>query len=373
MKRKQTQNPAAEVLTVAAAFTGCFLGAGYVSGQEIYQFFGAFGVGGVVGLILTICGLFAAGCLLLRLTMLTRDGAIDRAVVGADKPALLFLVGAAEIVMMFGTYFVMIAGAGALIEQITEIESAHYAGAFVFTILVSALALLGLRGLLRLFSAAVPPLVAFAVVIAVASLVKNGGFPAFAEIEHTNPLLPNWAVAAVSFASYNYFCCVGILCPVGAELQRRGVIAPAILLGCCFLFLIAFGIIVTINACPDAAGAPLPMLAAAEWVWFPLRYIFAVLLFLAITGAALSVLIPIMTYFEGKLTWCRSHNILTVCAVSVPAFLLSCFGFTELVGTVFSTIGYLSLVILFGIVRHYVAVRKRAAREGNTDGTKGTF
>lgn len=30
-------------------FTGCFLGAGYVSGQELYQFFGAFGAAGNSG------------------------------------------------------------------------------------------------------------------------------------------------------------------------------------------------------------------------------------------------------------------------------------------------------------------------------------
>ncbi len=369
MKRDRTLRPAAEALVIAATFTGCFLGAGYVSGQEIYQFFGAFGAEGVVGLILAISVIFAAGCLLLRLTMLTRDGAIDRTVVGADRPVLLFLVGAAEIAMMFGTYFVMIAGAGALFEQITGLDGTHYASAFVFTVLVSLLALLGLKGLMRLFTAAVPLLVAFTVFIAAASLVKNGGLPVFAEVEHTNPLLPNWAIASVSFASYNYFCCVGVMCPVGAQLQRSRIIAPAILTGSCFLFLVAFGVIITVNACPEAAEASLPMLAAAEWVWSPLRYAFAGLLFLAITGAALSVLIPTATYFEEKISFCSRHKIVTVCAVSLPAFLLSCFGFTELVGTVFSTIGYLSLVILFGIIRHYIVVKKRTKCEDDTHGT----
>ena len=35
-------------------FTGSFLGAGFVSGQEIMQFFGVFGKMGVVGMFLSV-------------------------------------------------------------------------------------------------------------------------------------------------------------------------------------------------------------------------------------------------------------------------------------------------------------------------------
>ena len=39
---------------IAVAFTGSFLGAGFVSGQELLQFFGVFGGYGIIGMILTI-------------------------------------------------------------------------------------------------------------------------------------------------------------------------------------------------------------------------------------------------------------------------------------------------------------------------------
>ena len=38
----------------ALTFAGCFLGAGYVSGQELWQFFGVFGRGGLLGLALAM-------------------------------------------------------------------------------------------------------------------------------------------------------------------------------------------------------------------------------------------------------------------------------------------------------------------------------
>ena len=37
-------------LRLALTFAGCFLGAGYVSGQELWQYFGAFGGMGLPGL-----------------------------------------------------------------------------------------------------------------------------------------------------------------------------------------------------------------------------------------------------------------------------------------------------------------------------------
>ena len=39
---------------LGAAFSGCFLGAGYVSGREMWQFFGRFGPVGWLGLCLSI-------------------------------------------------------------------------------------------------------------------------------------------------------------------------------------------------------------------------------------------------------------------------------------------------------------------------------
>ena len=53
-------------LRLGLTFAGCFLGAGYVSGQELWQYFGAFGTHGLLGL--------ALGMLFLRLKDRTLAG-----------------------------------------------------------------------------------------------------------------------------------------------------------------------------------------------------------------------------------------------------------------------------------------------------------
>ena len=70
------------------AFAGCFLGAGYVSGQELWQFFGSFGAKGVAGLLLAVALLFFTGIIMILLGRLTRLSEIDKIVVRRDWPLL---------------------------------------------------------------------------------------------------------------------------------------------------------------------------------------------------------------------------------------------------------------------------------------------
>ena len=58
--------------TLAFTYVGCFLGAGCISGQELWQFFGAFGNWGYVGFALATLLFVVIGVLFIRLTQKTR-------------------------------------------------------------------------------------------------------------------------------------------------------------------------------------------------------------------------------------------------------------------------------------------------------------
>lgn len=101
-------------LRLGLAFAGCFLGAGYVSGQELWQYFGAFGTHGLLGLVLAIALLGGTGVLLLRLSARTGIEAMDALIVRADIPWLRTLVGVLTAALLFGVVCIMAAGIGAL-------------------------------------------------------------------------------------------------------------------------------------------------------------------------------------------------------------------------------------------------------------------
>lgn len=344
-------------LSLCFTFTGCFLGAGYMSGQEIYQFFGAFGIKGVCGLVFAVIALWVLGAMLVRIVDKTRVSAIDKTVVGSDNKFLLTLVGVAEVLMFFGTYFIMIAGAGALIAQVFPFPHAQLTGCALYTLLLFVLATQGIDGLVKIFTGAVPLLILFAVVLGGVSLVKMAPTGIHFPVSTTyNPMIPNFAVGAFAFSAYNFFCCVGVMCPVGLRVRSRRSVIVALFLGAVCLFFVAFGVISSLAACEGAAESEIPMLAAAASFGDVYGCIFAFLLFLAMMGAGLASLIPTVTYCSEHITLCEKHPKLTALAVSVLGFMLSSFGFSDLVGSVFSFFGYVSAFIILGVVIQYVRV-----------------
>ena len=351
-------------LSLCLTFTGCFLGAGYMSGQEIYQFFGAFGIKGVFGLIFAVIILFILGVILVSLVDKTKVSAIDRTVVGSDNKYLLIAVGAAEVIMLFGTFFVMIAGAGSLIEQVSGLPFSRFWGGALYTLLLCGISVRGIRGLVKVFTGAVPPLILFTVLLGAVSLVKmlpDGiSFPVSTGY---NPMIPNFVVGALAFSAYNFFCCVGVMCPVGLQIKSRRSVLLAIGGGAVCLFAVAFGVIATLAACDGASEAEIPMLYAASSFdgIFGRAFggIYAILLMLAMIGAGLASLIPTVTYFAGHFAWVDRHTALFTLLVGALGYGLGCFGFSTLVGSVFSGFGFISLFIIIGVVRNYIRVSKQ--------------
>ena len=124
-------------LRVGFTFAGCYLGAGYVSGQELWQFFGCFGRRGIGGLVLAVSLSFFFGVLLLRLVQRTGLHQTDTLVVRRPIPLLRGAVGVLQLVILFGLFVIMTAGVGALLRQLFGLSSA--VGSALFCVVVTLL------------------------------------------------------------------------------------------------------------------------------------------------------------------------------------------------------------------------------------------
>lgn len=140
-------------LRLALTFAGCFLGAGYVSGQELWQYFGAFGARGLLGLALAVVLLGGTGVLLLRLSARTGIETMDALIVRADIPWLRTAVGVLTAALLFGVVCIMAAGIGALGNQMLGLPV--WLGAAIACVLIAAAAYFGLGGMVSVFTVAV--------------------------------------------------------------------------------------------------------------------------------------------------------------------------------------------------------------------------
>ena len=227
-------------LRLALTFAGCFLGAGYVSGQELWQYFGAFGARGLLGLVLAIVLLGGTGVLLLRLSARTGIETMDALIVRADIPWLRTVVGVLTAALLFGVVCIMAAGIGALGEQMLGLPV--WLGAAIACVLIAAAAYFGLGGMVSVFTVAVPCMIVAALVIAGIRLHRTGLTAAAFAAGDTNPMLGNWATSAVNYAAYNFFATVGILAPLTRHLKKPGTAVWGTVLGCVLLLAVYMGL-----------------------------------------------------------------------------------------------------------------------------------
>lgn len=178
-----------EMKTLPLAFTyvGVFLGAGFVSGPELWQFFGAFGNWGYVGFLLAAVLFTLFGILLVRLTQVAHTDEMDRLLVPWNIPWLRGASGIVAAAFLFGVVVIMAAGSGALLEQMTGLPT--WIGNALFMLAVALVALLGVTGMVSAFSALIPVLVLATLAFAAAAWhkVRHGEYLPVGERQHQSP------------------------------------------------------------------------------------------------------------------------------------------------------------------------------------------
>jgi uncharacterized membrane protein YkvI len=347
-------------LKLALTFAGCFLGAGYVSGQELWQFFGVFGLGGYFGLVLAMAFLFAVAAALTGLARRTGVYEPDKLVVGFDVKALRGVMMGLELVFLFGIGTIMTAGVGALLNQLFGLPS--WLGSAAFAAAVAVIAIFGLRGMVSAFSVSVPILAAATLIFGLVSL-SRGGFSALPETVTSgpNPMMPVWFVGAITFSCYNIFGNFAVLSPLSRYIPDRKTALAGIGLGALLLLCIALGVMVSVSGMPSSLSAQLPMLALAGSMSPWLGIMYGVLLLMAMFGTSLSSEVAFMDFVCAKSEKLSAGRRLLIAAYAVLTFIGSLEGFGGLIATVYPVFGYCSSVFVALLAVH--CVRDRKARK----------
>lgn len=350
-----------EVKSPALAFTyvGCFLGAGFVSGQELWQFFGAFGNWGYLGFIVAAALFVFFGILLVRITQMTGIEEMDRVLIPWNVPWLQKVTGAIEALFLLGVVIIMTAGVGAMLDQLLGLPA--WIGDGIFVLTVALIAILGVSGMVGVFSALVPLLVAATLLFALAAFWKYGVTDVFSLAKtNINPLMPNWLVAALTYVAYNILGAIGIITPVGKLVKKKGTVYTGITLAGFMLIGVAGSVLTSLAVYLPAADAELPMVALATSLSPVLGSCYGVLLLLGMFCNALASLVALVVYLEQKFPVLlpKRKPVLLVSAVLV--WLGSLGGFGDLIGVIFPVFGYISIFYLACLVIHFMRARKNA-------------
>ncbi len=344
-------------MSLGLTYAGCFLGAGFVSGQEIWQFFGAFGVYGVLGLILTFLLHFLFGVILIKLIHNTHITEMDKLVVWKNIPWLRALVGTITTFFMFSVLVIMSAGAGALINRMFSIP--YSVGCGLFCLMVALVSLKGVDGMVVALSRLVPAMIVGGVLIGIITVCRQGFmFDFTVNSSDYNGLLQNWFFSAFTYASHNLFCTIGILAPVALSIDKKTVV-PGIGAGSIMMLLIALCVAFGIFSNVSVSTTQLPMLELAYNINSVLGIVYAILLLFGMFGTSLSSIVGVVSYVEQKSIWFKEHNRSMVIIIALIGCICSFAGFSDLIGVVYPISGYFGFAVILAVIIHWIRKLKK--------------
>ncbi|MBE6798359.1 MAG: hypothetical protein E7525_01055 [Ruminococcaceae bacterium] len=347
---------------IMITMSACMFGAGFISGQELWQFFGSFGTFGIICLVL-------GGALTALLTFMTvhcasiyKTSQMDRIIIPFDSKFLIRLTGGIELSFMFCIYVIMLAGAGTLIENMTGSFILRVICSCAFCFGVVSVSLKGIGSAVKTFDLLVPIMVVVAIIIGIAVTVKNG-FPSLniPTPKAQNPLLSNPILSMLTFVSYNFFCTVGTFAFLGKNGISGKRTALGSILGGIVLTLVGLMIIVAILAVPGSENAELPLLYLAGSINTPLKYIVAITLLIAMFGASVSVYVPIPEYLANFKHIADKSTLISI-LISLAALGLSFIGFSDLISVIYPIYGYISFAAMIGITANFIKALKKGKK-----------
>ena len=329
-------------LGIAGTYIGTVIGAGFASGQEVYQFFGHFGLWGALGIGLAAALFVWFGFAVVetgrRLGSISHSSLVE-SVAGRLSPAL----DAAITFFLFGGIVAMLSGAGAVVFEQCGIP--RLAGSVLMVAASALTVMFGLKGIVIAISAFVPFILVTVVFVSAVTLVASGlDLRALAFADPARAPISTWLGSAVIYVSYNLLTASAVLAPLGPVAGTRRRIAAGVLLGGAGLGIAAMAIHLSIlSLLPASAARDIPMAYVTSRLGPAVKVAYTIVLLAEIYSTAVADL------FGFAARFCRPQSrafAVMVILASGLALAGASLGFTTVVRTVYPAAGYAGGLLL---------------------------
>ena len=339
---------------IATTYIGTVVGAGFASGQEVLQFFGYYGVGGFIGLILTTLLFIIYGYIILSLGKKFSANSYLEVIRYAGGKWLVRVIDLIISIFLFGVFTTMVAGSGAIFSELLGIPSIW--GNLVMITAALSTAILGIGGVVSAISYIVPLLIFGIFFMVIKSIM--GSIPItldiFQKVVTAQAPIFHWSLSAIIYVSYNLIIAIAVLAPLGAEIEddsklKKGAILGGIGLGTggiAILFILLLYL-------PEVSNFEVPMshIAGKFAPWFQIGY--SLILLTEIYTTAVSNLYG----FVIRLTDNNYRYKMYLYLTSIGGLIVSQAGFSNLVYYLYPVVGYVGILLMVGLTLGYIRAR----------------
>jgi uncharacterized membrane protein YkvI len=336
-------------LNVAVAYVGAVVGAGFISGQELVQFFIRFGVWGLIGWLFVAGVVIYGGSKALQNFAEAKYQSFDDLMVNLFGRKIANVAGIVTTGYLLGGMIIMLSGAGTLLAELLSLPL--WMGVAMITVAMYFVTVGKAERLFAVSKWLVPALIAgtLAVTFMVLKDVNLASFNIEEVFIVKNPsvLLPNWAISIVLYLGYNILGAlvsfISIARNITPEEGREGGYLGGIIVSVLGTLLIAsmwFTYAIWQNA-------DLPAVAVVRAVAPNLYAFFAPCMMIAMFTVASNYSLGIALAAEKKTNWSFktiSLLLLVICGFAALA------GFSKLLGIIYPVFGIIATVLAIWLI-----------------------
>ncbi|PLA37444.1 hypothetical protein CYJ46_08335 [Corynebacterium coyleae] len=335
-----------KTLKVALALVGLTVGAGFASGQEVIQYFLAFGYKGIIGAAIAgaAIAIFSGWVYQLGSYYMADDhSAVFKSV---SRPWIAKYMDITTVFTLFCIGFVMVAGAGANLEQ--QFGLPTWAGSTIMVVLLLLSGLLDIDRLTNVFSF-ITPLLIICLLAAFAITLTNipSDFGYINEIAQQNQsasgTFGNWLITALNYATLVMIMDVSMMLVfAGSHMNPAQAGKGGLLGGIMFAVLLLILTFILFCNMADVMDADMPLLMVFDNMHPAVGVFVSIVIYLMIYNTAVG-----MFYASGRrLSHDKPGKFRPYYFAAVlVGYALSFIGFADLLGWVYPVLGYLGLAL----------------------------
>lgn len=349
---KSQNNSSLSIFTIASAYIGTVVGAGFASGQEVLQFFNAYGLIGLLGITISSFLFFFIGYSILLLGRNLKAKSHVDIVCFTNGLVMGSFIDVVITVFLFGGFAAMIAGAGAIFRE--QFDISPILGMVVMAVAALLTVITGTKGVINAISYVVPFLIISILFIAIVSLLKN---PITAEEIVTASSLhgatSNWLLSAINYASYNVVIAIAVLTPMGVKTESKKKLFLGALLGAGGLGVGMLAIYISmVTNIINVYTMEVPMIEIASQISPIIKLLFAIVLFGEVYTTAVGNLYGFVQRVSVK-----KPRIYFITATTFFAFMVGQLGFSNMVKYLYPFIGYGGILFFLGVIYTWIFKR----------------
>lgn len=358
-----------QVITFSGAFIAFLIGSGFATGQEIMQYFVAYGYKGVAGAIVVFLLFMYAG--------------ISFIITGYErkfpKPNDIYTYYCGKTIGKFFDYFsvlfiylsfiVMIGGAGATLKQQYELPVS--VGGIGLATLTVITVIWGLNKIVDVIGKMGPIICVMAILLGISAIIMNpvGLGKASQIIPNLNLLKAssNWIYAAGSYVGFCMLWLAAFMSSMGGKAVNKKTASFGAIFGALgfsvAVIVLALGLMANVE---QVAGSLVPSLILAGNIHPSLAVIFS----LTIAGGIYTTAVPLLWTVSSKITDEKSSKFkyVTIILAVIGVFVALNIPFDRLINIVYVINGYVGILLLILMIiksiKNVIGVKK----DKNIDG-----